>query len=370
MPEPIIAEKIPTTKYLAPNPLYIRKATGEFCIRLVRPGTVAKWISLGTTDRLEALRRLKATGVEKILEVSGDEDFKEAIVESLTAPDRRPLESVIDEWLADKALRVQPSSMQHPRVISGQFLRLVGARTDVAAITPAKITAWVNTAPTLTRRQRRLCVLEELFQFAFEQGYRKDNPAKRAGFQTNDLTFEDMERTVRDAFTKAEFEQFLACEKIQGFWRHAIQLGWWLGLRMSDVCCLQWGSLCAVPGKLVVWQVKTRRRVELDLSDPILGGGVLNEVIAEMKANVTDAVYCFPAWHELYISTNRPHTTYAFRDVCVLIGLDGVKTFHCFRKSAAQRWEDAGRSIKEIGRLLGHEGTGNTGIYLERTPKS
>lgn len=56
---------------------------------------------------------------------------------------------------------------------------------------------------------------------------------------------------------------------------------------------------------------------------------------------------------------------YAFKEVCKLAGFDGRKTFHCFRKSAALRWQDAGRDLKEIGALLGHEGTGNTAVYLE-----
>lgn len=364
MPQQIVTT-VPKSSRIKPNQLFIVRKTGEYAVRLERPGTCARWISLGTTDRLEAMRRLERTGVEKILEVTGDASFKEAIVESLTSPGRRTLESVIDEWLADKALRVVPGSLIHPRTIAGQFIRLFRPGTAIEAPTPAQITGWINGAPTLTRRQRRLSVLEDLFQFAFDQGYRKDNPGKRAGFQTDDLTFDQMERTMKVPFTRAEFDRLLACQEIPDFWRWSVQLAWWLGLRISDCCCLQWGSFCAVPGKLVVWQVKTRQRNELDLADPVLGGGELARVFAEIKEKIEDAVWCFPGWQQIYRSSRRPQTVHDFRYWSQLAGLDGSKTFHSFRKSAAIRWQDAGRSLKEIGAMLGHEGTGTVATYLE-----
>jgi integrase len=167
-------------------------------------------------------------------------------------------------------------------------------------------------------------------------------------------------------FTQLEYETILSCPEIDGFWHWGVQLGWWLGLRISDVALLQWGSFCAVPGKLVVWQTKTRRRMEIDLNDPLLGGGILAKVMAEVRANATDATYCFPAARDMYLK-NAPSLSTDFYRACRLAGVYG-KTFHCLRKSAALRWQDAGRSIMEIGVLLGHESAGATQFYLEKGP--
>ncbi len=362
---PELTTKEPTKPFAADVPLYRHRDTKEYCIRLKRPGKKDAWVSLGTTDRTEALRRLRDTGVEKILQVAGDEKFTEAIVESLTAGDRVPLEDVVDQYLKDLALKIHRGSMGHHRTILTQLMRMFKPGVDVREIPAEKVAAFINTAPSLPRRRRRLSVTEQFFTYAFEQGKRKDIPTKRVALKLDDLTFEQMERTIKERWTQAEYDQLLACEKIQGFWRYAIQLGWWLGLRLSDVCCLQWGSFCAEPGKLVVWQRKTRVRVSLDLNDPVLGGGVLIKVFAEMKENVTDATYCFPAWRELYESSNSPAVGYAFKDVCRAAGFDARKTFHCLRKSAALRWQEAGRDLKEIGALLGHEGLSSTTTYLE-----
>lgn len=322
------------------------------------------WISLKTTDKLEALRRLERTGVSGVIETAQDERFAERVVEVLTTYTKIPIEKVVAEWLADEKMRLRDTSMVHHKVISSQLIRMFRPGTSITSLKPDQLNNWVNTAPSLTRRHRRMMIIASLFQFAFDQGYRKDNPGKRLVLRKEDLTFDQMERKIKEEFTLEEFQQFMACDKIQGFWRWAIQLSWWLGLRMSDCCMLQWGSFCAVPGKLVVWQVKTRRRIELDLSDPLLGGGIIPSIIEEMKSQVSDAVFCFPEMRDLY-RAHQSQTVLIFRECCKVAGLDGKKTFHCFRKSAAKRWQEAGRSIKEIGALLGHEGTGATEFYLE-----
>lgn len=364
MSTPEIRTTTPTKLYAARRNLFKDKRTNEYSICVKGPNGRWRWLSTHTKDREEAVRRLVETGVDKVLEISEDERFRDKVVEVLTSGKVKTLAEVVREWLADAEQRVHNSSMGHYNVIGKQFLALFDPKTDIKSITPVRINAWINTAPTLTRRQRRMSILENLFTFAFDQGYRDDNPGKRLGLKLGDLSFEQMERKVKVEYTREEFDRFMACEDIQGFWRWAIQLSWWLGLRISDICHLQWGSFYAVPGKLVVWQKKTRRRVELDISDPIMGGGILTKIMEEVKADATDAVYCFPDAHQLYLKSPSA-LSQDFRLVCETAKLDPKKTFHSFRKSAAMRWQAAGRSIQEIGTMLGHEGTGNTPFYLE-----
>lgn len=369
---PDLIQKIiqPKSRYTRPRDLFKNPRTGEYGISMAAVGKQrGRFVSLKTTDREEALRRLERTGVGGVMEVANDERFTEQVIDVLESRNKVTLGQVVSEYLADLEPRVNRMSMAHPRAITGQFSRLFPTDTGIDEITSTKANEWINTGFTMTMRRRRQSVLGALFKFAFDQGYRKDNVAARLTFQTQDFTFEDMEREVKEPFTEAEYQQLLACDKVQGFWRWAIQLSWWLGLRISDCCDLQWGSLCAVPGKLVVWQRKTRRRMELDLSDPVLGGGVITQILAGMRAEVTDAVYCFPEARDMY-QNRRQRLSDQFRDLCYAAGMqDNRKTFHSFRKSAALRWQAAGRSLDEIGTMLGHEGTGNTQFYLETTRK-
>lgn len=364
MNNPEILTTTPTKAYAKPRQLFKHQTTGEYCVAVAGANGRNRWISTHTKDYEEAFRRVMSTGVGRVISVANDDAFTDKVVEVLESRNKITLEQVVEEWLTDKALRIKSFSMASPRAIGKQLLTLYPTKTDIRIPMPAKINEWVNSAPTLTHRRRRLCVIEDFFQFTFEQGYRKDNPGKRLGLQTNDLTFDQMERHIKDPFTEEEYKQLLACTEIQGFWRWGIQLSWWLGFRMSDICLLQWGSFCAVPGKLVVWQQKTRRRMEIDLADPVLGGGEITRIMDEMRADISDAQYCFPMMRDLY-NDHQPQTVQYFRECCHAAGLDGQKTFHCFRKSAALRWKAAGRSLNEIGVLLGHEGTAATAFYLE-----
>lgn len=363
MSTPEVKTTTPTKPHAAKSNLF-KNRYGEYSICVKRRDGRYAWLSLNTKNREDAVRRLVATGVDKVVEIMEDDRFKEKVIEVLSAK-KVTLEKVIEEWLADIESRLHTNSTGHYRVIGKQIMQVIDPTTDIKEIQPAQVSAWINTAPSLTRRRRRMSVLESLFLFAFNQGHRKDNIAPRLGLKYQDLTFEQMERKVRSPFIREEFDRLMACQEIQGFWRWAIQLGWWIGLRPVDICNLQWGSFCAVPGKLVIWQSKTRRRMELDIMDPVLGGGVLLTIINEIRAQATDTTYCFPEMKQLYLDRQQA-VTEGFRDCCKAAGLDCTKTFYSFRKAAALRWQSAGRSLEEIGVLLGHESTGNTGFYLEK----
>lgn len=359
-----VIETNPKKPFTAKRNIFLNHATGEYCIRVGRGEKRARWVSLGTNDRLEAMRRLERTGVGEVIEIAGDARFRESVVSAITSAGRVRLDRVVEEWLADMATRVSKMSMIHPQTISKQLLSIFPPSIGVDEVTVQRVNAWISTAPSLTRRRRRMSVLTSLFEFAFHQGYRKDNIGPRLGMRQDDLTFDQMEREVKEPFTQAEYDAMLACPAITGFWRNAIQLSWWLGLRISDCCKLQWGSFCAVPGKLAVWQAKTRRRVEFDLSDPLLGGGTVSAIVQDMLKNVEDAVYCFPDMRDAY-DNDRQRLVDQFRAHCISAGLDGTKTFRCLRKSAAIRWKNAGRSLDEIGELLGHTGASNAEFYVE-----
>lgn len=362
---PATFQSKPTRKFAVQQLIFKNKWTDEYSIRIRGGNGRWRWLSLGTKDRLEAHRRLEATGVGQILQVADDEAFKQRVIEVLQAG-QMTLGKLVDEWLADTEMRVSTLTMPHYRAIGTAIITELKEGTDIRNVTAAEVNGFINRGISLTMRQRRRSVLDDLFTFAFDQGYRKDNIGARLRTLTHDLTFDQMERKQKHGFTQSEYDAMLACEDIQGFWRWSIQLAWWLGLRRVDVCNLQWGAFCSVPGKLVVWQRKTRRRVEFDLSEPLLGSGVIPKVIAEMRAEATDATYCFPEMRDLY-KRNHSVLQAIFAQKLEAAGLKTSKGFHCLRVSAAQRWRDAGRSINEIGEMLGHSGTGNTAAYLEKS---
>lgn len=365
MTDTAIVEIPAVGKYSAPKRLFRHRVSGEYFILVPRPGFKhSHWVSLGTSDRVEAMQRMDRTGIASLIEAAKDDRLKEQVAKVLTSGPRVTMEQVYKEFLADLALRLHRKSLCHYEVIIRQFIQLFRPNTDIKEPSPARMTSWVNTAPTMDRRRRRQSVLCGFFTFAFDQGYREDNPGKRIGLNLQDLTFEQMERSKKEPFLKREVDQIVACPQSDGFWRWSVQLAWWLGLRQSDCCFLQWGSFCAEPGKLVFWQIKTRRRNSLDLSDPVLGGGIINKIVEEMKKDATDEKWCFPKWREFYLEY-QPMLSQLFRELCIQSGLSGYKTFSCLRTAAAQRWQMEGRSIKEIGQLLGHEGTGNTDYYLK-----
>jgi len=151
-----------------------------------------------------------------------------------------------------------------------------------------------------------------------------------------------------------------------GFWNAAVRLSYWVGLRLTDIACMEWASVS--PDEVIVWTRKTHTRVALPISDPLLGGGDLRCLFFELMEHNRHAEYVFPEEREVALDPAKraKHSVYFSRQLSAL-GIEG-KSFHCLRHSFATRLAEAGKTIEDIGRVMGHspKGTDVTKGYIHQ----
>ena len=104
------------------------------------------------------------------------------------------------------------------------------------------------------------------------------------------------------------------------FWLFAVRCSSTTGLRLGDICQLQWRCF-GEPGKIVVWTDKTNRRIEHILSPE------LEEIVTQIP--VVSATHLFPDQHAVINDVKRRALlSVQFTRICERIGIKG-KSYHC-----------------------------------------
>jgi integrase len=138
----------------------------------------------------------------------------------------------------------------------------------------------------------------------------------------------------------AERRQFLA------FWQFAVRVSFETGLRLSDICQLEW-SCFATAGQLNTWSDKTNKRVSLAFNDE------LTELLAALP--VVHAKYLFPEQRALILSIKkRGGLSVQFKRLCEKLEIHG-KSFHCLRHGAAtEKYHKADKSAlaEQLAKVL------------------
>jgi integrase len=144
-------------------------------------------------------------------------------------------------------------------------------------------------------------------------------------------------------------------------YKRQVQIGWWTGLRLSDICTLEWSAF--VDGDIIVHTIKRDRRVQIPMSHPAIGGGILNLVLLEMAENRTSSRFCFPDAAEAIMDVNRRSKfSVAFMRLLNRLDIYG-RSFHCLRHSFVTRLAAEGIEMEAIGKLVGHAQSGTTMGY-------
>lgn len=228
-------------------------------------------------------------------------------------------------------------------------------------LTFQEINAFVNDADESVKfstRKVRLAAISSLMNYASAQGYCIGNHARLVTVNRRALTHAQNEPEARRPFTFEEYER--AYRRLDGFWKAAIAIGYWTGMRISDVATLEWTQITAK--EIIAWTRKTGQRIALPLMDPMIGGGVLMPVIIDlMMGRRRSPRFCFPK-QAYYIMEGGTGLSRDFTSLLRGFGLYDL-SFHCLRHSFAHRLQKDGRSLEEIGRLLGHSNTDTTRVY-------
>jgi len=139
------------------------------------------------------------------------------------------------------------------------------------------------------------------------------------------------------------------------FWTFAVTIGDELGLRLGDICQLEWECF-RNPRTVIVWTDKRDRRIEVPISERI------DELLTQIP--VRDSKYLFPEQREIINDDKRRAVlSNTFLRACRRIGIQG-KSYHSLRHATLTRWKKEGMSLEDIAVAAGHGNTKATEGYL------
>ena len=151
------------------------------------------------------------------------------------------------------------------------------------------------------------------------------------------------------------------------FWHFAVLVSSETGLRLGDICQLDWNCFTK-PGRLVLHTDKRNKRIDIPISNAI------SKAVTEIP--VADERYLFPEQRATIVDVKRRVAlSMQFKRICERLGIKD-KSFHCLRHSAAtSRFTASNKaelakklvdalSLQEIANLLGHSETKTTKRYV------
>lgn len=272
-----------------------------------------------------------------------------------------------EKWMMSSS---SPGTVRSMKLIINQWLKLLGAeRWPIQKLSIEHVDGFVNADDDtkLSNRNFRLTAIRSFFKYCNAIGVFIGNPAMAVRVRLNNLSHEQKEPKKRVPITLHEYRHIM--KHATGFLRYATAIGYWTGLRLVDIACLEWSSI--LTNEIVIWTRKREKRIALPLNDPLIGSGELKNILFEMMMESDPAAspYCFPEERTIALDPEKRsrHSVYYGR-LLESLGIHG-KSFHCLRHAFQTRLERAGKPVEEIGRLVGHSDTATTEGYIHRHAK-
>ncbi|MFP4541946.1 MAG: tyrosine-type recombinase/integrase, partial [Opitutales bacterium] len=371
-----------------------------------RDGRMTNWYSTGVSGTERELRRhVKEARLEDVVALGKRNALTERTLAQFQrgSPRRVTLAGVRDEWedwmvKVGKAPRSIETCLQNfdrwlaTHKIANKNPMEVGFDDIYPVVNPEDSPVKAKT------RSIRLFALRTLYEYLCANNYVAGNPAAAVRVRNDLLTHGQKEVRRIESFTVAEYRRFLSYldaeiayadalvrEREGGpparqkgrrvnkpyarrqwlhFFRFATVVSWEIGLRLGDICQLEW--LCfASPGEIVVHTDKRDTRIAVPMSPDM--EAALRRVPAD------DLDYLFPEQNRLIRSKSRSRPSEYFRKELEACGITG-KTFHALRHTCIRRMKKELETngddltpdeiLRRIGRVVAHANPSTTKGYL------
>ena len=376
-----------------------KKASGVWEIKHPgRDGRMTNWYSSGIDGTERDLRRhVKAAELEDIVALGKRNALTESTLAQFTrgTPRRVTLEGVREEWKEwmEKVGRA-PRSIETCLSYFDMWLRSMKlAKKNPMEITLDHIYPFVNPEGSdlkFKTRSIRLFAIRTLFQYLLANNYCAGNPAALVKVRKDLLKHEQKEVKHVEAFTKPEFKRLIkhfdtdikyleTLIRDEGddpkiykpnarldwlrFFRFASIISWEIGLRLGDICQLEW--MCfAKEGEIIVHTDKRDTRIAVPMSKAMQA--------AFEQLPTEDIDYLFPVQRELILGKSRSRPSEYFKKELAVCKIEG-KTFHALRHTCIRRMKkelEQGEDLTSdeilvsIGRIVAHANTSTTKGYL------
>lgn len=356
------AEPPRSSYHRKPHSMMKDKESGEWCVRVPSPKGRTRYVTTGETDEKKALRIVDASGVPQLSVLARARCLTHSAAAIIMADQNKTCAQVAKVWLRDLALDQAVNTCRMYGMYVDLFFEVNGyADMPPSSITREAIHAFVNdpNKKHMTRRMRLNAVVS-FFRHATGFGHVTGNLASTIKINLSMMTVAQREQMPAAPITEVEYRQIMASHQIPRFWRVATSLGYWLGLRLVDVCKLERASLGA--DFAVLYPHKTGRRLIMSLHDPLIGSGELLALAGMLLAATPPGqTLLFPVQSEMYDAGGAKLST-EYINALESIGIVG-KSFHGLRHSFRIRLSASGKPIEEVSRLMGHASTRVTEGY-------
>lgn len=298
----------------------------------------------------------------------------EPIHRVIIEPEEIPAAQAIAPWLAwHSDIGTKPRTRLHNETVLRCFLTATGLLAmPVCRITAGHVSGWLNRdcPDKLSTRKNNLSVINSFFEFANSQGWVIGVPSKEIRrIKMEKLTHNQIEPRQRRPFTDAEVNCLLKFIESQivldgdgftlEFWRAAVAIGRWAGLRLGDIATLEWHSLDTHPGYLWVYTDKSDTLVKVPVAPE------LAPFLAAIKRR--HKLYCFPEVAKIgQHLTHRAKLSIWFARLLKKCGLAG-HIFHELRYTFIRDCKQKGMAMPHIAELVGHASTETTNHYANIT---
>ena len=341
-------------------------------------------ISTGTRDKREAAMIVKQSKIKELESAAKVQRLTGTTVQQLVAGKKVTVSDAQKGWIEWMENYGQSSrTVDNLKVMLESWVRDYRLADKLPSqIAEKQVDAWVNALDEAGygTRKIRLSTVKSFYKFCTAKAYCLGNPALLVRIRMNQLTHAQKEPKVVQAFTVEELDKLTA--QTSGFWRVAIAIGRWTGLRLGDICQLEWD--CIDGDRMVVFTDKRDRRVSLPLT--------LAEFRKDAKAHkleVTDAMvahftqmerdflpvmrslipsnprFVFPEQQTIAIEAKRRSVlSVQFRRICDAAGIE--KSFHSCRHHFVSTMDSIGVPVLHIARTVGHRHSDTTQNYIHR----
>mgnify|MGYP003131556616 CR=1 FL=1 len=222
-----------------------------------------------------------------------------------------------------------------------------------------------NSSIKASTRRVRKAAIKSFLEYCYNKGWMTHRPAHLCKVKMDLLTHKQKETKSHQSLTSQEIGMVL--KYCNDFWKTAVHLASETGLRLGDICSLEWDSIDAGKGRITVWTDKSNKRVSLNMSKG------LAETLSNIPVN--DTTYVFPAEREVYLNTSRRSwLSSEFKKIIEKTAMNieltakatelRGKSFHGLRGHYAKNKIKTGATKEDVAKDLGHSSTETTDIYI------
>lgn len=334
------------------------KASGIYTVDYYTPAG-RKRITTGTRDRAEAMKFVKEARLEEFEQLFKSNRLSRNAIMSIVNAGKVTMTEAVRQWA-----EWMPNANTSPRTIhnyTDHVMRWMNSASLSAqfpsSVTEKHIDEWVNQKNEWRASTRSvvLAALRSLFEFCTAKGWCLTNPVRLSRVRLYNLRHDQREPRKRQPLTDEEVDELLQLTEPGSFWNVAITVARHVGLRLGDICQLEWSCLNA-PGKIVLWMDKTESRIELPIPPAV------QRAIGSVR--VEDDVYLFPEQRRIVLDPkHRSSLSVQFLNLCKKAGVKG-KSFHSLRCSFAVSLKRSGKTVEQVSEALGHRHASTTQRYL------